>query len=175
MRKAKLEAYLNEFPFLEELIRESFPEAKRLHLCVTNIQVKRADENLLSKVPSNSLWTGSLGKSEGWEQIHFVLQNGNVLKNAVEGAEEYRSNYAHESEYYRDGESILDALSSLENPDDILYIVEEGYYYSGWSGGQEEEYYSIIIFKPPKGVKYSDLIAKAKARALAEVRAEADF
>lgn len=168
MNKFKFEAYLQEFPFLREILGDQTAGS------VSSLAVKRADENLLARTPEERSWNGSLGATDNWERVTFVLPD-RVLKGAVAPAGESGSNYAHSTARRWKGETVLEALSRLENPDDVQYIVWEDRDYSDWSGSDLVDNYSVVVYKPPKGVTFGELITKARAQALAEVRAEADF
>jgi hypothetical protein len=169
MNKFKFEAYKKEFPFLQGILGECTA------LGVDSIAVKRADENLLARIPEETRWDGSLGESYSWDKVHFVLNDGTIKENAVATGGESGSNYAHSETRRWEGETVLEALSRLDNPDDVKYIVWESRDYSAWSGQETIDRYDVTIYKPPKGVKFSDLIRQAAEKALAGVRAEADF
>jgi len=174
MERIKFNAYLEEFPFLREIFRTNAVDGKSA-LEVDRISIRRADENLLLRVPKEHFHDGSLGKSRDWERVTFVMQNGSILHDYVKRGGCESSNYAHSQTWEWEGERVIDALSRLFNPDDVSYIVWESRCYSDWEGSEHIDSYEVTIYKTPKGVKYSDLIEKARAQALAEVRAEADF
>lgn len=215
MNRFKYEAYLQEFPFLreiltrerdyaylylphseekmQELLSEGWQVVKRepaygegeyvgIALFETVpphridfIRVRRADENLLTFCPSEYYWDGSLVEQERWQKVHFVLQDGTIIFDAVLKDGHSGSNYSGVEEKRWEGESILEALSKLDDPDSVAYIAIENYDYSWSRGDEERREYHIEIYKPPKGVKYSDLIEKAREKARAEVKTEADF
>jgi len=169
MRKFKLEAFEKEFPFLRELLEEKSPQE------INSIKIKRADENLLARIPQEYYWDGSCGVTSQWDCVSFVLEDGKILRNAVLCEGEKGSNYAHSQTSSWEGETVLEALSRLNDPNDVKYIIWEDRDLHNWQGSEVVDYYEIIICKPPKGVKYSDLIARAREKALAEVRAETNF
>ena len=165
MNRFKLLAYKQEFPFLEGIIGDAFPDS---------IRIKRADENLLSFTPHYSSHVGSMGKTKSWEKVHFILQDG-TIEDAVLQRKNFSSNYAGDSPYSSDGETVLEAIDRHGVADKIQFIVVESYYLDDWEGSEKEEEYAITLYKTPKGTTFGAEIKKARAQALAEVRAEADF
>lgn len=166
MNRFKYHAYLQEFPFLQNLIGDEIPDS---------IRIKRADENLLKIIPMYSLHLGSLGRTEVDEKIHFVLHDGKILHDAVLRSEEYSSNYRSDISYNEQGETVLEAIDWHGVAENLTFIVIEEYYLSDWSGQEREESHTITIYKTPKDTTFGAEIQKAKMQALAEVRAEADF
>jgi len=168
MNKFKYEAYLTEFPFLREIL------GGRCHLDCEFIRVARADENLLLRKPNRHVAVGSMVDIDDRDDVHFVLVDGTIIKDAVAQEYEYYSNYAHDESYNKKGETILEALAGLDNPDAVKYIIvdESGYEVIDHCS---TKLFNITIYKAPKGGKISDYIEKARAQALAEVKAEANF
>jgi len=166
MNKFKLEGFFKEFPFLRELDGVGNADS---------ITVKRADENLLACIPSQYYWDGSMGRTDSKESVHFVMADGSILQDAVSQAGEWGSNYAYSQRKTWEGESVLESLSRLDDPDRVVYIVWVYKHLHDWEGSDYESDLKVTIYKTPKGVKYSDLIRKAEEQALREVRAEADF
>jgi hypothetical protein len=148
MNKFKFEAFLSKFPFLREILGEEFTALE-----VDYIGVRRADENFLARVPREADWKQ--------EETHFYCNNGTLLKNAIvrQGSD-------------GQGETVLEALSRLNNPDDVKYIIWGSTDYPFCA---EERCYYITIYKPPKEVKFSDLIRQAQEKALAKVKKEIDL
>lgn len=161
-----LQAYMQEFPFLKEIIGDSIPDS---------VHVKRADENLLALTPNYFTHVGSLGETNSWKKVHFVLCDGVIIKDAVKQEEEFSSNYAGDSPYISKGETVLEAIDRHGVAETLKFIVVEKYYYSNWEGKELREEYTITIYKPPKDTTFEAEIEKAKAQALSKVRAEADF
>ncbi len=166
MNRFKLLAYKQEFPFLEEIIGDSNPDS---------VRIKRADENLLRVTPRYYYHNGSMGETEDNEKIHFVLKDGTLIKNAVEQSGHTSSNYAHSQTKEWKGQTVLEAIDQHGVADKLEYIVVEQYYLDDWEGSDYEKEYSCIVYKTPKGASFGEKIEKARACALAEVRAEADF
>jgi len=167
MNKFKFDAYLQEFPFLREILGD------RSHLDCEFIRVARADENLLLRRPKRNVAVGSMVDIDDRDEVIFITPT-EIVRNAVTVDYEYYSNYAHDENYREPGETVLEALAGLENPDEVQYIV---WLSSGYDivDHCSRDTYCVTVYKPIKGVNYSDLIEKARAQALAEVKAEANF
>jgi len=166
MNRFKLQAYKQEFPFLGEIIGDEIPDS---------VRVKRADENLLKIIPTYSLHVGSLGKTKNMDRVHFILQDGTIIEDAVLHREDFSSNYAGDSPYSMDGETVLEAIDRHGVADKIQFIVVESYYLDDWEGHEYTEDYNFTVYKTPKNTTFGAEIQKARAQALAEVRVEADF
>ncbi len=165
MNKFKLEAYMKEFPFLQDLIGNEIPDS---------VRIKRADENLLRFVPRYHFHDGSMGQTEVDEIVHFVLADGTVIAEAVRQSGHTSSNYAHSQTIEWEGETVLEAIDRHGVADQLQYIVQDIFDLDDWEG-QYHRSREIIIYKTPKGTSFGEEIKKARAQALAEVRAEADF
>ena len=166
MNRFKLQAYMQEFPFLQDLVGDEIPDS---------VRVKRADENLLKVIPRYSCHDGSMGITELDKKVHFILQDGTIIKNAVEQSGHTSSNYAHSQERSWDGETVLEAIDRHGVAESLAFIVIEHYYLNDWEGCQYEKEHKFTVYKTPKGTSFGAEIEKARAQALAEVRAEADF
>lgn len=165
MNRFKLLAYCKEFPFLHDLIGDCIPDS---------VRIKRADENLLSFTPHYSSHVGSMGKTKSWEKVHFILQDGTV-EDAVLQRKNFSSNYAGDSPYSSDGETVLESIDRHGISQNLAFIVVEQYRLHDWEGSERIKEHAFIIYKPPKDTSFGVEIEKARAFALAEVRAEADF
>jgi hypothetical protein len=166
MNRFKLQAYCNEFPFLQDLIGDEIPDS---------VRIKRADENLLKVVPLYHCHDGSMGITKLEEKIHLVLTDGTFIQNTVEQKGHTFSSYAHSQECFWDGETVLEAIDRHGVAESLAFIVVEKYYLDDWSGGEYKREHSLTLYKTPKNTTFGAEIEKARAQALAEVRAEADF
>ncbi len=166
MNRFKLNAYIQEFPFLRNIIGDSIPDS---------VRIKRADENLLKVVPQYSYHDGSMGITKMDERVHFILNDGTIIENAVEQKGHTSSNYAHSQERSWDSETVLEAIDRHGVAESLAFIVVEKYYLDDWSGQEYTKEYTLTIYKTPKNTTFGAEIEKARAQALAEVRAEADF
>jgi len=166
MNRFKLQAYCKEFPFLQDIIGDSTPDS---------VCVKRADENLLKVVPKYHYHNGSMGVTELDERVHFILQDGSIIHEAVKQSGHTASNYAHTQTKEWEGETVLEAIDRHGVADQIQYIVQDVFDLDDWEGQTYYRSWEIVIYKTPKGTSFEAVIEKARAQALAEVRAEADF
>lgn len=166
MNRFKLQAYMQEFPFLKDIIGDINPDS---------VRVKRADENLLKVIPEYYCHNGSMGITEMDEKVYFVLKDGTFIKDAVKQKGHTSSNYAHTQEQFWEGETVLEAIDRHGVAESLAFIVVEKYYLDDWSGGEYEKEYSFTVYKTPKNTTFGAEIEKARAQALAEVRVEADF
>lgn len=166
MNRFKFLAYLQEFPFLQNLIGDFVPDS---------IRIKRADENLLKFIPTYSLHVGSMGKTKNMDRVHFILQDGTIIEDAVLHREDFSSNYAGDSPYSMDGETVLEAIDRHGVSENLAFIVIEKYYLDDWSGQEYKKEHNVTVYKTPKNTTFGAEIQKARAQALAEVRVEADF
>lgn len=166
MNRFKLQSYLNEFPFIREIIGESTPD---------NVIIKRADENLLRLIPQYCYHNGSMGESEYTEKIHFILSDGTIISDAVRQEGSESSFYAHSQSRSWEGETVLEAIDRHGVAETLQYIVQDVYNLDDWSGQEYDCSWRLTIYKTPKDTNFRAEIAKAKAKALAEVKAEADF
>lgn len=169
MNKFKLEAFFQEFPFIKEVIGE------KNHTKIDFIRVARIDENFLNSIPGEYYWDGSAGETSNWERIAFVMKDGTVHQDCVKTKGVAGSNYAHEGTREWEGETVLEAISSLENPDDVQYIVWEERILSDWQGQDSTRTYGITIYKAPKNKSLSEILERARKKAMAEVMAESNF
>ncbi len=166
MNRFKYQAYQNEFPFLQDLVGDEIPDS---------VRIKRADENLLKVIPRYSCHDGSMGITELNEKVHFVLEDGSILYDAVEQCGRTSSNYAHTQTKEWRGETVLEAIDRHGVAESLAFIIVETYYLNDWEGGHYEKEHEFTIYKTPKNTTFGAEIEKARAQALAEVRAEADF
>lgn len=166
MNRFKYQAYVQEFPFLQDIIGDEIPDS---------VRVKRADENLLKVVPRYSCHDGSMGITEMDEKVHFILNDGTFIKDAVKQSGHTSSNYAHSQTKEWEGETVLEAIDRHGVAVSLAFIVVEKYYLDDWSGQEYTKEYTFTVYKTLKGTSFGAEIEKARAQALAEVRAEADF
>ena len=171
MNRFKKQAFLKEFPWLGNMLEQmewSIDE-------VQEIKVKRADENLLSTVPSYYYWDGSAGVTHFEEKINFILKDGTIIKNAVTQEIESGSNYAYSQPQKRPGESLAEAIDRLNVASDLNFIVVCTIDIDDWPGREYSNYRGIVIYKPPKNRSYDDIIKHFKEQAERQVKREMDF
>lgn len=160
----KMLKFVEEFPFLEGILKDSIPD---------NIKIKKIDENILSRVPGEYFHNGSCGETRDEASVHFILKDGSVLYNAVAPSGESKSNYAHSTPHSWAGESILEAIFARVNYEELKFIVVDTYYYDNWIGKESTEEWNITIYKVTKKERglISQLVERVKHRAAAEVAA----
>ncbi len=166
MNRFKYQAYVQEFPFLHDLIGDEIPDS---------VRIKRADENLLKIVPRYYYHNGSMGVSKMDEKIHFVLADGSIIYDAVKQSGHTSSNYAHTQEKFWDGETVLESIDRHGVADQLQYIVQDVFDLDDWEGQKYHRSWEMTVYKTPKGTTFGAEIEKARVRAISEVRAEADF
>jgi len=168
MNRFKFEAFLQEFPFLKEIIGKK--DANQ----IDRISVSRFDKDLLEKTPHYEGATGSLvGINEG-QEIYFVLTNGGIIMNAVRNEGSCIHNEAYQDNESWDGETVLEAIDRHNVGDRLAYIVWENY------GYEIRDHYSeggldFTVYKPAKGISIQQIIEEKKASASEQVKAEAEF
>lgn len=166
MDRFKFEAFCEEFPFLRILS----PDGRKPDW----IKVKRADENLLGVVPSHYFWDGHLGETHDDTRVHFILTEGEGLFSSVLPDIEVGDN-SNGCRRKEQGETILEAIDRLNISEKIKYVVVEGYYKNAWQGQDHTEEWSFTIYKPAADASFPAEIQKAKEKAMAQVKAEANF
>ena len=116
-----------------------------------------------------------MGQTEIDEKVHFILSDGSILYSAVLQSGRISSNYAHSQSRSWEGEAVLESIDRHGIAENISFIVVEKYHLHDWEGQESIKEHAFTIYKPPKDVSFGAEIKKARAQALAEVRAEADF
>ena len=127
MNRFKFEAFKKEFPFLREILGDVSP------LEIDEIKIKRADENLLTYIPCDSSHVGSLGRTKSEVKIHFVLNNGEIIQEAVIPEKSYSSNYSGDTPFEKEGETVLEAIDRHGVAESLAFIVAEKYYLDDYS------------------------------------------
>jgi hypothetical protein len=166
MNRFKYEAFLDEFPFLESL-------ALGCAIC-KKISVKRVTRELLQKVPHYSGATGSLVGIDDSEVVHFILNDGTIIRDAVAQSGDVVHNEAHTDNEYWEGETILEALYRQEVSPMLAYIV---IVHSGYiiQDHRSQPDWCATIYKPARDIDLGDLITQERDSALQQVKAEANF
>lgn len=169
MNRFRLEAFLSEFPVLQK-----FAEQEEIDLEeARDIKVSRLDEVFLSSRPFIRRVTGSLVDIYSGNRVFLVTQGEEFLE--VEGDYSFRSNYAHQDPYDKEGHTVLEGIDEVGvenlNPDLPIIELEVGLE----TVDHHSRGFRIILWKPSKRVNLADLIRSAKEKALAEVKAEAEF
>ena len=166
MDRFKYQAYMQEFPFLQDIIGDEIPDS---------VRVKRTDENLLKIIPRYYYHDGSMGRTKVEERVHFILADGSILCDTVRQSGHVSSNYAHSQLREWEGETVLEAIDRHGVAENLAFIVQDVFNMDDWEGQTYYRSWEIVIYKTPKGTSFGAEIEKARARALVEVRAEAGF
>ena len=140
-----------------------------------NIDVQKIDEGFLTVHYEDYYWDGSLGSSREEYVVDFILENGEVLLNAVKIGEHSGSNYAHSQEIYRKGETIAEAIDRLNVADKIKYIAVYSTGSRDWSGQEFRNWNDLTIYKTAKNENIEDILLKLKEEVDREVRKSIDF
>jgi len=175
----RAKALAKEFPWLEAWARKekgpSFLSLNFIHC--DGIKVKRIDESLLSLIPSFDGATGSLvGISDG-EVVRFIYEaNGEIqISDPVKDQGSCVHNEAYRDDECWAGETVLEALERLQiPPSSIIAIVKYDYGYKIVDHHSKPNW-RLTIYKPAKDLDLGELIEKEREKALAQVKAEADF
>jgi len=170
MNQFRLEAFKEEFPFLESIIEAGRGKEKFL----ASIKVKRLDESVLNKVPHTYSWTGSLVGIEEWVNIDFILEDGTIIHDAVKPSGTSGSNYAYQETVSWEGESILEAIARQGVEETLRYVVETAGGYNIVNHYSEPDWV-VFIYKLPRRTSLGEKIEAAKAKEKAEVAAECNF
>jgi len=168
MNRFKYDAFLREFPFLEDIF-----DGFQCSDC-DSIGIERIDSNLLNYVPSEKLATGSLVGIRDIERVDFVLRSWDVVICAVRPSGSAVHNEAHCDNESWSGESVLEAIYRRGLDQEIEYIIKVE------SGYKVRDHHSLAnwcatIYKPASGDLISDLLAEARDAAAAEVAAALEF
>ncbi len=176
MEKMKLDAFLHEFPFLRST-RSASDDLYTLNDGVESlsISIKRIDETVLDKTPSQYYWNGSAGVTHSDEIIDFILKDGTVIENAVKQKGISGSNYAHSSRSEWEGQSVLDGIYEKDVAERLKYVVIYRDDYRNWDNNNDCNYVSITIYKLPKGTTVPELVEKKKKEIEKQLKIQSDF
>jgi hypothetical protein len=168
----KFNAFMKEFPFLIECTKWNDTQGNSLDC--DSIKIANITSDLLAHSPRYKGATGSLVGIDNGERFDFVLSDGQIIKNAVASGGSVIHNEAHTDNEYYDGETVLEGIDKHQVAKCLAFIVKISYGYN-IRDHHSLNNYSIIIYKPAKNFALIDIIAAANEKALADVRAEADF
>jgi hypothetical protein len=167
MNRFKFNAFVEEFPFLSELIPDS-------PIDCDSIKIKRATKELMGHKPYYRGATGSLVGINDDEDVSFILNDGTIIEDAVQSELSVTHNEAHRDNEYKDGETVLEAIDRHSVTDTLKYIVSHEYGYNIESHYSQPNF-RVTIFKPSREFNWVTLIVAAQRKALEEVQAEANF
>lgn len=168
MNPMKFDAFLAEFPFLNEVFTAHGLEAQDCD----GLTVKRLTPELLNSIPCVGGATGSLVGIEDGEYIAIVTPE-TVMVDVVRQSVDWIHNEAYTDNESWTGESVLEAIYRMqaENLTHVV-VVESGYNVVNHYSQNDWE---ATIYKPSKEFTVRDLIAQAVEKAQAQVKAESEF
>lgn len=178
MNKFKFDAFLLEFPALDKaLINLSAsltgePNLDGDALLCEGIKIKRMTAELLGRTPLTNEHEGScVGIDEG-DAVWLVSRSGQL--HAVTGAHSFQSNRAHTDGYKEPGETLLEAVSRYGLETSLAQIVWVEFGLTTVDHYSQDDW-CAVIYKPAKDVDVNELVAQARSKALAQVKAEGTF
>lgn len=149
-KKEQAQKIFQEFPFLEEIIEKDF-EGARIpfeEVSCREFSVRKIDRNLLSFIPGETRWTGSLVDEHAIDRVTFILP-GRILYDAVERAGLCGSNYAYSRREEWEGETVADAIDRLRiDPTQISFIVVSSRNWDDTQGRELEDEYLVTVYRP---------------------------
>ena len=173
VRKGQLQMIFQEFPFLKEIVEKDLSqEVSAMENPEITFQVKRIDKNLLTTVPDEFYWSGSLVDVQSWMRVHFVLGD-RIEYDAVKQSGEQGSNYAYARHTTWEGESVVSALARL-GIKSLPFIVVTERDYDSTEGQEEVNTYTVTVYKAREDTPalIKKLIAREKFRAMVRVEKE---
>lgn len=168
MNRFKLQGYVQEFPFLSQIIKNADA------MDIDFIKIAKVDENLLSKIPSYEGATGSLVGIDTGENIHFILDNNNIIFRAVETKGYVRHNEAHTEDEEWEGETILEGIYKQDIVNRLKCIVVENFGYK-INNHHSQGGLNFIIYKVAKNETLQEIIDNVKQKELTLIQAEANI
>jgi len=169
VNRFKFRAFLQEFPFLKEIIGEDYDRLASYYSDGFNIVVRRLTKDYLLSVLRDDYYSSSLGTRAIWHRLYAVLPEQVIPLH-------YRGKGRHQTqphpESWTEGETVLEAVSRVETPDAIRYLVDVFTYDDDFDAYRRRE---VVVYKHEKGVSFSQRIEEAQADAHREVRAESSF
>lgn len=169
MNRFRFEALTEEFPFLSGIsFFENVNDA--IYHC-EHIVIKRLDEIVLNMKPRHETASGSMVSIDNEQRVHFVLDDGRIIKDAVIKEWEHRTD---NDWVEKPGETIIEAIHRNGVADQVKYIVvaHTGYDLVEY---RSTEKWNATVYKLPKHTTILAEIEKAKQNARDKVRVEARF
>lgn len=164
MNRFKLEAMVEEFPFLTKLgacDTENYADLE--------IKVKRWTPELMAIVPEHSGHRSSAGDSTDADLFFAVLQNEEVAELETAGYWSYGSQ--HEPDRQDSAGSLLEQVADYAGA--LAFLVRVQYAMCDWRESDPSTY--ITVYKPAKDVTVASLFEKAREKARREVEIETAF
>jgi len=179
MNRHKFEAFLKEFPFLQQVLelqlsrtfRENSYAFKAYdHATVTSVTVQRIDENWLRTTLVDFCHNGSAGETVQWQDLWAVLPDGSIERVPVKHKYSFSSNYAHTKSENRDGEPIIEAMEGFEQAVAFVMVERDT---DNWRGQYDAyDHRKVVIYKASRRTSVAAEIEKARRQAEHEVAIE---
>lgn len=151
MKRGSYEAFLTEFPFLEEILKKE----RKAHPClVDSIRVERVDQRLLYRILSVLRYSFV----EYRETLWVVMPSNSVQKVPI---------WATIGPSV--GRPVIEALVGFEEATHLVLLRQDSF------SNQFRDTFAVIVYKAARGFTIKEEMNRAKEIALAEVRREADF
>ena len=173
MNRMKFNAYLKEFPFLEQC-NTRWEDLAGDPINCDAIKVARISQELLDYTPRYDGATGALVSIDNGERFDFILRDGRVIRDAVRASGDVVHNEAHTDDESYDGETLLEAIDRKGVIGTLKYVVKMSYGYN-IRDHHSQGNYTMTVYKEAKDFSLADAIAAANEDALAQVRGEANF
>lgn len=147
-----------EFPFLEETVIKNDAGGSRYNLKYLDfLRVELATPIILGKMPRKYLWPGTNSSSDKiieWEQVHFVLNDNEIMRNAVR---------QHVTSQYYDhlGETVSEAITNYRIVWSLRFIVLTEGGYNIFQNRSLPNFRSTI-YRLKKGTTYNQLLDEAE-------------
>jgi hypothetical protein len=163
-------AMAKEFPWLMGIYNS---QGERWLDRVDEIHIKRVDQNLLSYIPIDQSFDGSMGENFTYD-LFYVVCGGQASALNVKADYRRGSNYAHSQRVETDGEKLICAIEGvLPEPEFIVNIFRD---FSDWEGGEVVDKTIMTIYKPSKEDGFIlKVIADYHRKAELEVKQAIDF
>ena len=158
-----------DFPFLAAVLTNSRGNS----ISPEEVSIKRIDGDFLDSVPTEYRWTGSVVDICRGTEIIFILDDGTVIRDAVDPDYTSGSNYAGEDTFSSRGETVLHAIEKHGVAEKLAFIVERRYGVHTTNHSSHGQ--NIVIRKPGKGFTIPGLIRAAYQAASDQVAAESDL
>jgi hypothetical protein len=161
MNRSKFDKLSKEFPFIEKTVLENDAGGLRLNIQYLDyIHIGLASPVLLGRVPKGYEFPGrheSIDSIIEWEQVHFVLKDGTIIRNVVHARNIYRDHVDSSL-----AETIFEAVKRYNN---IVYdlqfiVVTEGGY--NIFRNRSMPNFRATIYKLKNGTTYSQLMNEAE-------------
>jgi len=163
MNRYKLEAMLEEFPFLREVSR-MVEDGDYADL---NIRVKRWTPDLFDQIPCHDGHRSNAGDSDDVDAFFAVLEDGNVIE--LRAAGYWTFGNQHTPDRHDGAGTVLEQVAEIN----LAYLVRKQWASCDWR--ESDETVNVTIYKPAKDVTVAGLIEKAREKASRELEAEIAF